>query len=596
MRYIVGIDLGTTNCALSYVDLEADEGQIHTLAIPQVVGAGEVEEKPGLPSFTLMPSEHELSRDAIALPWDGSPDAVVGALARERGSDLPHRLVSSAKSWLCYSGVDRKASILPWRGPQDTDVGEDAGRISPVEASARYLRHLKQAWRHQMGEDHPLEDQDVFLTVPASFDAVARELTSEAAKQAGLGHATLLEEPQAAFYSWLANLADGWRDKLEIGDVVLVCDIGGGTTDFSLIEATDDGEGNLVLERIAVGDHILLGGDNMDLALAHRVGQRLEGEGKKLKPMQHRALVHACRRGKEDLLTEGGPDSVPISILGAGSKLIGGTIRTELSRDDVETVLMDGFFPDVGADASPQKRRAVGLRELGLPYASDPAITRHLAGFLSKHGRSPTAILWNGGVMKGDALRQRVARVLAAWHGGKPLRSLDATDLDLAVAHGAAYYGLVRRGRGIRIRGGTARAYYIGVESAAPAIPGFEPPLVGICVAPFGMEEGSSAELPDEELGLVIGETAVFRFFASSTRQSDAAGQVVELSGETEDDLVEIDPVETELEPVAAHGSGDLVPVSLSSNVTEVGTLELWCHARDGSGRWKLEYSVRENA
>jgi hypothetical protein len=337
----------------------------------------------------------------------------------------------------------------------------------------------------------------------------------------------------------------------------------------------------------------LLGGDNMDLALAHRLAQRLSEQGKKLKPMQQRALVHACRRAKESLLTEGGPDAVPISILGSGSKLIGGTIRTELSREDVETLLVDGFFPEVGSDATPQKRRAVGLREMGLPYASDPGITRHLAGFLAKHERRPTAILWNGGVMKGDSLRRRIAHVLAAWHGGGTIRSLDGTDLDLAVAHGAAYYGLVRRGRGIRIRGGTARSYYIGVESAAPAIPGFEPPLVGVCVAPFGMEEGSRAELPDEELGLVIGERAVFRFFASSTRQDDAAGVVVEVEDD-EDTLVELDSVETELEPVQGHAAGELVPVTLSSHVTEVGTLELWCVAKDGTGRWKLEYSVRD--
>jgi hypothetical protein len=593
MRYIVGIDLGTTNCAVSYVDLEQDDGAIHMLAIPQVVGAGEVEERPGLPSFALMPSEHEVSREAMALPWASAPDSTVGTLARERGAELPHRLVSSAKSWLCYPGVDRKAPILPWRGPQAEEIEEETGRISPVEASARYLRHIRDAWRHQIGEAYPLEEQDLFLTVPASFDAAARELTAEAAQAAGLGSITLLEEPQAAFYSWLASLGEAWRERLKPGDVALVCDIGGGTTDFSLIEAVDDGEGNLALERIAVGDHILLGGDNMDLALAHRLAQRLTEQGKKLKPMQQRALVHACRRAKEQLLSAGGPEAMPISLLGSGSKLIGGTIRTELSREDVEVLLVDGFFPQVGSDAVPQKRRAVGLRELGLPYASDPGITRHLAEFLAKHGRRPTAILWNGGVMKGDVLRERVAQVLAAWHGGGAIRSLDGTDLDLAVAHGAAYYGLVRRGRGIRIRGGTARSYYIGVESAAPAIPGFEPPVVGVCVAPFGMEEGSRVELPEEELGLVIGEKAVFRFFASSTRQDDPPGKVVEVSDD-DDALVELDSVEAELAPVEGRGAGDLVPVTLSSHVTEVGILELWCVEKGGAGRWKLEYSVRD--
>ena len=310
MRYIVGIDLGTTNCAVSYVDLEDEDGAIHMLAISQVVGAGEIEARKGLPSFLLMPSEHELSREAMALPWNDAPHAAVGTLARERGAELPHRLVSSAKSWLSYSGVDRKAAILPWRGPQAEELDEETGRLSPVEASARYLEHIRAAWRHQMGGEHPLEQQDIFLTVPASFDAVARELTAEAARAAGLEQITLLEEPQAAFYSWLAALGDEWRERLKPGDVALVCDIGGGTTDFSLIEAVDDGDGNLSLERVAVGDHILLGGDNMDLALAHRLAQRLSEQGKKLKPMQQRALVHACRRAKEDLLSTDGPDTV----------------------------------------------------------------------------------------------------------------------------------------------------------------------------------------------------------------------------------------------------------------------------------------------
>ena len=594
MSYVVGIDLGTTNCAVAYVDPEAEDGAIEMLSIPQVVAAGEVEERPGLPSFLLMPREHEVSAGAMALPWNEEPGYTVGAMARDRGAELPHRLVSSAKSWLSHSGVDRRAPILPWRGTQAEEDDDDDGRLSPVAASARYLQHVREAWRTKIGDDHPLEDQEIFVTVPASFDAVARELTVQAAHEAGLGKVTLLEEPQAAFYSWLAKLGDDWRDSLGPGDVALVCDIGGGTTDFSLIEATDDGEGNLTLERIAVGDHILLGGDNMDLALAHRVAQRLSDDGKKLKSTQQRALVHACRRAKEQLLAADAPESVPISLLGSGSKLIGGTIRTELSREDVETLLIDGFFPEVGADAVPQKRRAVGLRELGLPYASDPGITRHLAEFLAKHDRRPTAILWNGGVMKGETLRKRVGNVLACWReSGKPLPSLAGTDMDLAVAHGAAYYGMVRRGRGIRIRGGTARAYYIGVETAAPAIPGFEPPMVGLCVAPFGMEEGTSVELPEEELGLVIGETAVFRFFASSSRSDDTPGQVVEID-EAEGDILELAPVETELEPVEQHGAGDVVPVTLSSDVTEVGTLELWCVARDGSGRWKLEYSVRD--
>jgi molecular chaperone DnaK (HSP70) len=585
-RYIVGIDLGTTNCAVACIDIEKPEQGISPFAIPQVVALGEVEERPTLPSFLLLPSAAEVAPDAMSVPWAARPGFAVGTFARERGADLPHRLVASAKSWLSHTGVDRKAAVLPWRGAEieEHEAGE---QVSPVEASARYLAHMRAAW----DKTHPdalLAEQEVFLTVPASFDAVARELTVLAARQAGLPGVTLLEEPQAAFYSWLARSGDRWRDSLEPGDVVVVCDVGGGTTDFSIIAVADDGTGNLVLERVAVGEHILIGGDNMDLALAHAAAQRL---GNKVSDLQRRGLVHACRRAKEQLLGDGAPAKVPVTVLGRSSKLIGGTLKTELSREDVQQLLLDGFFPQVGADARPQKRRAVGLKELGLPYASDPGVTRHLAEFLARHGKKPTAILFNGGVMKGDALRERIGQVLSSWFGKVPLPTLTGTDLDLAVAHGAAYYGLVRRGRGIRIRGGAGRSYYIGIEAAMPAIPGFAPPVKGMCVVPFGMEEGSSVGLPGEELGLVVGETAEFRFFASTDRPNDKPGALVDPEASK---LDELDPVETTLPVEAGAEPGQAVPVTLESRVTEVGTLELWCVARQGKGRWKLEYSVRE--
>ncbi len=627
-RYVVGIDLGTTNCAVAYADItqaspEAGHtpdnvtGAVTDFAIAQLVAPGELSERPTLPSFLLLPTAHELAAEAMALPWNPEPGFATGTLARDRGAELPHRLVSSAKSWLSHTGVDRNAPVLPWRGAVSEDEGaddDDGTRVSPVEASARYLAHLCQAWDHGH-PDAPLAKQEILLTVPASFDAVARELTVTAARQAGLKHVTLLEEPQAAFYSWLAQhtraAGDDWRQTLGPGDVVLVCDIGGGTSDFSLIEVVDDGSGNLGLERIAVGEHILLGGDNIDLALAHLTTQKMGRKAKKLKTAQQRALVHACRRAKETLLDDEAPDKVPISLLGSGSKLIGGTIRTEVQRGDVVQLMEGGFFPGVTADAQPQIRRTAGLRELGLDYAADAAITRHLAAFLARHACQPTAILFNGGVMKSRFLRERLATIAGEWQGQGPLRVLGSRDLDLAVAHGAAYYGLVRHGRGIRIRGGTARAYYIGVESAMPAIPGFAPPIKALCVAPFGMEEGSSVDVPGEELGLVVGETAEFRFFASSQRKDDGAGEIcdapaavdtdADADAELEDiddaELRELDPVETTL-PVtdsdSGHRAGDVVPVSLRAHVTEVGTLELWCVARYGKERWKLEYSVRD--
>jgi molecular chaperone DnaK (HSP70) len=584
-RYVVGIDLGTTNCAVSYCDTQAENPQIVELAIEQVIASGEVATCPTLPSFLLMPSVHEVAEGAMNLPWKEAADYCVGTMARARGAELPHRLVSSAKSWLSYSGVDRSEEILPWRGSEEAP--EDEKQVSPVQASARYLEHLRAAWDHQMPE--PMAEQDVLLTVPASFDVVARELTVAAAREAGLSNVTLIEEPQAAFYSWIAKSGDGWRTELSSGDLALVCDIGGGTSDFSLIAATDDGTGNLSLERVAVGEHILLGGDNMDLTLAQLVLQRLGDKGKKLKPSQYRALVMACSRAKEKLLSADAPERVPISILGSGSKLIGGSLKSELLKEDVD-ILLKGFFPEVERGSSPKQRRALGLKELGLPYATDPAVTRHLSAFLAKHDKVPTVVLWNGGVLKGERVRQEIAKSLAAWYGGE-LPTLEGTDLDLAVAHGAAYYGLVRLGKGIRIRGGTARAYYIGVEGSAPAIPGFEPPIKALCVAPFGMEEGSTEDLPEEEMGLVVGEPTTFRFFASTTRQEDKVGTLLDPE---DSDLSEIAPIEVNLTATEGHSSDEVVPVYLAANVTELGTLEIWGYAKEGEGRWKLEYSLRD--
>jgi molecular chaperone DnaK (HSP70) len=581
---ILGIDLGTTNSALA---VAADDAAVRTQPIAQVVGPGEIAERPTLPSFLLLPSELEVSSAQLQLPWSGPMRYAVGTFARERGAELPHRLVSSAKSWLCNPAIDRTSQVLPFRGAQrELEQAMEGGeRVSPVNASARYLAHLRAAW-DDANPDEPAAEQEVLVTVPASFDPVARELTVVAAREAGLDRVTLLEEPQAAFYAYLATRGDAWRRDLEPGSVVLVCDVGGGTTDFSLIEITSDA-GNLVLERIAVGDHILLGGDNMDLALAALVGQQI---GKSLDALQQRALVHACRRAKEQLLGDGAPASVPIAILGRGSKLIGGTLRAEVTREQAEGMLVDGFFPRVAADARADRRRAGGLREMGLPYAHDPGVTRHLAEFLARFGRMPTHVLFNGGVMKAAKLQARVVELLRAW-AGRDVGVLAGADLDLAVALGAAHYGQVRHGKGVRIRGGTARAYYIGIESAMPAIPGFAPPVKALCVAPQGLEEGSTVELPDDELGLVVGETQAFRFFAAATRKTDEAGALIDADS---DGLVELDPVE---KLVAAEGdrtAGQLVPVRLEAHVTEVGTLELWCVARDGLGRWKLEYSVRE--
>lgn len=608
-RFVVGIDLGTTNSALAYFDTGVgDEPPLQHLLIPQVVQAGAVEDRPLLPSFLYLPGPKEQPAGSLRLPWAKDRDFAVGEFARNFGSQVPTRLVASAKSWLCHPGIDRKAAVLPWKAP------EDSRRVSPLEATTHYLKHLAEAWNHVVAKDvagNRLENQDIILTVPASFDAVARELTVEAARAAGLERITLLEEPQAAFYAWINASHDRWRDQVEVGDVVLVCDLGGGTTDLSLIAVSEEA-GQLVLTRVAVGDHILLGGDNMDLALAHHVAQSFAAKGTKLDAGQMHTLWHSCRLAKENLFKDLKATSTTVTVLGRGSKVIGGTLKTELSRTEIEKVLVDGFFPTCPAEAEPQRQRTVGLQELGLPYAADPAATKHLAYFLRqnadvltqraapKKGKKsavprsqPTTVLFNGGVFKAEPLRRRLLDVLNQWAksaGGPAVKELPGTDLDQAVAEGAAYYGLVRRGKGIRIRGGTARAYYIGVETSLPAVPGSSPPLKALCVVPFGMEEGTEADIPAQEFGLVVGEPVEFRFLGSNLRRNDTVGVLVE---EWREQIEELSPLSTTLE--AAGKTGRTIPVHLHSKVTEVGTLELSCMSRDGKERWKLEFNVREH-
>ncbi len=580
-RWVIGIDLGTTNCVLAAADTQATTPAIAVLPIPQVVAPKQVEARELLPSFLYLGGADEVG--SLDLPWASGRDVAVGVLARARGADVPGRLVASAKSWLCHASVDRTAAILPW------GAEEGARRISPVAATAAYLSHLRAAWNaaHAGEKGARLEAQDVYLTVPASFDAAARELTVQAAKEAGLESVTLLEEPQAACYAWIDASGDTWRNDLRAGDVVLVCDVGGGTTDFSLIAATEDA-GTLALQRVAVGDHILLGGDNMDLALAYHLRTALASAGTQLDVWQTRALVHASRGAKETLLADAAPDTTSVAVLGRSKKVIGGALKTELARADAERILVDGFFPRVDADARPQRDRRAGLTEMGLPYAADPRLTAHLAEFLARHrdAGTPTAVLFNGGVMNADALRTRLLGVLREWCGPE-LRELRGINLDQAVARGAAYHGLARRGRGIRIRGGAARAYYIGVETAMPAVPGMPPPLKAVCLVPQGTEEGTELELPGQEFGLVVGEAAEFRMLGSSSREEDRLGTVLDFWG---DEVEELAPLVTTLE--WPDHDGTLVPVRLRVHLTEIGTLELWCVARDGR-RWKLEFGVR---
>ena len=587
-RYVVGIDLGTTNSVVAWIDAIAasdpDTLDVQILDVPQLVKPGVTEARRRLPSFLYFPASGEMDPASRALPW-GPATHVTGELARTRGAEVPSRVVASAKSWLCAVGVERDAQILPWGAP------DDVPHVSPVEAAAAYLGHLRAAWDASMPA--PIAEQEVYLAVPASFDAAARDLTMRAAEAAGLRGAHLVEEPQAAFYAYLAATRGAWREQVRTGEVILVCDVGGGTTDLSLV-AVGEESGALVLERKAVGDHILLGGDNMDLTLAHALRVRLAEKGTSLDEWQLRGLVHACRDAKEKLLTGDGKAKEPVVVLGRSKKVIGGTLRTDVERRDVEATLVDGFFPVVGPDDTPRTMRRVGLQEIGLPYASDPAITRHVAAFLARHRDvTPTgvsAVLFNGGVMHAARFRERMVEVLSSWRGEGGVRVLAAAHPDLAVAEGAAVYGLARRGRGVRIRGGTARAYYVGVETAAPAVPGMVAQVKALCLAPFGMEEGTEVELPGAEFGLVVGEPAEFRLFGSSVRRDDQPGAVVE--GWQHGTLEELPPLEATLDAVG--DAGRTVPVKLRAHVTELGTLELWCVARDGAQRWKLEFNVRQ--
>jgi hypothetical protein len=610
-RFAVGIDLGTTHCALAVAPLEGDAPRPQVVSIPQLVARGQADARTLLPSFLYFAHESE---GAQALPWDAERRFVAGEYARARGVDVPARVIASAKSWLSHPTVDRRGGLLPLGAPDDIE------KISPVEVSRRYLEHLSEAFAARFGGgDAALAKQDVVVTVPASFDASARELTVEAAVAAGLERITLIEEPQAALYAWTLEMGDAWRRQVKPGDVILVIDVGGGTTDFSAIAAVDKG-GALDLVRVAVGDHILLGGDNMDLALAHLVRQKLEREGKAVDRWQEASLVHACRAAKERLLSDASLAAAPISIASRGSALLGATLRTELTRDEANRTISDGFFPVVSADARPTARARAALTQLGLPYASDPAVTRHLAAFLARQAGAlaklegfaeppdgsaspsapkllhPTAVLFNGGVMKADPLRGRLVETLDAWlaqDGADPVRVLEGADLDLAVARGACAYALIRRGKGLRIRGGTARAYYVGIESAVPAVPGVEPPVSALCVAPFGMEEGTEADLPPHELGVVVGEPVRFRFFGSSVRRGDRAGDSLEEW--KADELEELPPIEVTLPPDGRR-EGDVVPVRLRSRVTEVGTLLIEAEpARPlkAGERWRVELSVR---
>jgi molecular chaperone DnaK (HSP70) len=603
-RYLVGIDLGTTNSALAYVDLQRKPGrggrpELLTFPVPQLVAPSEVGKRPLLPSFLYLPGAHDLPPGATGLPWDKERNFAVGEFARNHGSRVPGRLVTSAKSWLCHSGVDRSAPLLPFNAPPDVQ------RISPVEVSGRYLRHMVEAWNAEMAvgqDEYKLEKQAVVLTVPASFDDVARNLTVEAARKAGLENLTLLEEPQAAFYCWLALHSAAEAGRLKPGHRCLVADVGGGTSDFSLIQAVEH-QGELIFTRQAVGDHLLLGGDNMDLALAKFVESKLPAAGR-LDAVQYGMLTQACRQAKEVLLGPNPPESYTVTVMGRGRQVIGGSLHASLTPAEIRQVIDEGFLPIVPRDSDPNRAARSGLHEMGLPYVADPAVSRHLATFLKRHraaektgvpAEAPDAILFNGGVFQPAVLRERLVEVMKNWfdspaHPWQPI-VLENPSLDLAVAWGAAHYAWLRHTGGRRIGGGIARSYYVAVGAGDGQAPANGPTALSVvCVVPQRLEEGQEVVLDRPRLELALGEPVSFPLYTSTVRGDDQPGDLLQV---VPDQLLQLPPLHTILRGGKRSGVKS-VPVTLAAKSTEIGTLELYCVARDGGNRWRLEFNVRD--
>lgn len=589
-RYVVGIDLGTTNSALCYVDTQEQPWQIRVLSVPQLVAPSQIEPRETLPSFHYQPPAGEIAAGGLRLAWSkDEPANCVGVMARDWGTQVSGRTISSAKSWLCHSGVDRTADVLPWH------AAEDVEKLSPVAASSRYLAQLREAWNWRF-KSEPLEKQDVVLTLPASFDEVARELTVQAAARAGLSRVVLIEEPQAAFYAWINKHAANWEERVSPGQKILVCDVGGGTTDFTLIRVRRGEGGRVQFHRVAVGDHLILGGDNFDLALAQHLEQRFT-KGGKLPPRQWDVLLRLARQLKEEMLADPSPEQRSVSLPASDSKLIGGSTALTVTRDEVRQVLIEGFAPQVGLEDKPSARRS-GFQEFGLPYASDAAITKYLAAFLTAHrnvalddvslapGQDPArpdVLLFNGGAFLSKVLQQRLVDVVSNWFSSKenPWRPvvLENDRLELAVARGAAYYGMVRRGEGVRIAASLARTYYIGFESEPPS---------AICLLPGNAEPGQEIVL-DKQFQLLVSEPVEFPLYVSSTRLADRPGEVFVVDREQ---MTSLPPIRTALKTRRRSERG-MVGIKLHAMLTEIGTLDLWCAEVDGDRRWRLQFDVR---
>ncbi len=603
-RYIIGIDLGTTNSAVSYVDLaqNAPKQKIRIFKVPQLTGPGEITRLPVVPSFLYIPGTYDISHESILMPWKNGKESdlnFVGAFARDHGAKVPARLVSSAKSWLCHSNVDRKARILPW------GASDEVYKVSPVQATSAYLDHIKNAWNAEMAEDEEdfLENQMLIITVPASFDEVARDLTMEAAGMAGYRDVTLLEEPLAAFYSWLIRHGGQWRQYVRPNELILVCDVGGGTTDFTMI-TLQEFDGSPRFERIAVGDHLILGGDNMDLALARKVEMRFSHRKMSLTTDRWKALCHQCRQAKEAILA-GYEESHKITLMGEGSQLIAGTIAAELDKKEIEETIVEGFFPLVESGGTLKKTvPRSGISEFGLPYESEPAITRHLGLFLEQHredvkkflGRdcpAPDLILFNGGALKPVIVQERIKESIRHWFGQNNSnlpKTLENPDHDLAVALGASYYGLVKIGKGVRVGCGSARAYFLGISTRDERT-GAVSTGQAICIVERGLDEGTQIELSDYKFEVLANQPVSFDIFSSSFRSGDRCGDIVAI----DDSMTALSPLQTVVQ-FGKKGVQKQVPVQIEANFTEIGTLALWCRSLISNHRWQLQFQLRDDS
>ena len=589
-RFVVGIDLGTTNSAVCFVDTASENSCVEVFPVTQLVAPGQIEARDTLPSFHYEAAADEFSGSDLNVPWADQADFCVGVLARDHGVDVPGRLIASAKSWLCHAGVDRTARILPWQGH------DDVSRLSPVEVSSRILAHIVQCWDHRYPE-YPLADQTVVLTIPASFEEVARSLTLRAAQSAGLPRVQLIEEPQAAFYAWMDQHEHSWEDIVSPGDKILVCDVGGGTSDFTLIRVRSEADGDVSFHRVAVGDHLILGGDNLDLALARLIEARFHAEGhEQLSARQWSVLVRQARQVKETLLGNDSPDGYTVNLPGTGRRLVGGSIHCSITREEVRAGLMESFLPVTEFGETP-RQAASGFREFGLPYAEDTAITRYLSRFLANHSSSaadnsllnddanparPDIILFNGGLFESPLLRRRMVECIKNWFDSDTDWSptvLDSNRLDLAVAHGAACFGMVARGHGKRIRAGLPRSYYIGAHTGKG--------LRAVCLVPAGTEPGQQLDPPAQRFQLLTGCPVEFPVFYSGTRLTDPVGAEVNIDPAQ---LTSLPPIRTVIRD--STDDRDPLHVSINCRLTEIGTLDLWCAGNDKQ-QWKLQFDIR---